>query len=265
MKKVIVILSVFFILLTFTEATLDAAEKDDFEITNMWVVNRTGNVWVRVLFHGTRPFRGDVYFGIWFNNGIKRPVKKRLVFTNESGARDLIVCNFTHLKVLSGEGKLKVKVDATSQYREINEKNNVFEKYVHFAEISKIELKVEPKIIHLKMGKIKKVIFKAKFTLKGRGTVLVSYLKKYSRYRKQNGSSARKLINSTKANGPTFYSNLGVYGYKTKVETITWYKIESFDINAKHMEIQEGVYKVVAEDPNRASSNLAQWGTQYWK
>ena len=121
MKKAIVILSVIFILLTFTEATLDAAGKDDFEITRMWVVNRTGNVWVRVMFHGPRPFRGDVYFGIWFNNGIKRPVKKRLIFTNDSGARDLIVCNFTHLKVLSGEGKLKVKVDATSQYKEINE------------------------------------------------------------------------------------------------------------------------------------------------
>lgn len=265
MKKAIVILSVIIILLTFTEATLDAAGKDDFEITRMWVVNRTGNVWVRVMFHGPRPFRGDVYFGIWFNNGIKRPVKKRLIFTNDSGARDLIVCNFTHLKVLSGEGKLKVKVDVTSQYREINENNNVFEKFVRFAEISKIELKVEPKIIHLKKGKIKKVIFEAKFTLKGRGTVLVSYLKKYNRYRKKYQSSDGKLINSWEAEAPTFYSNLGVYGYKTKVETITWYKIESFDINAENREIQEGVYKAIAKSPNRAVSNAAFWGTQYWK
>ena len=97
--------------------------------------------------------------------------------------------------------------------------------------------------------------------------MLLRYLKEYKRYRLKPGfhDSAGRLINSTKTKPQDFYSNLGVYGYKTKVETITWYKIESFNINAKNQEIQKGTYKVTADSPNRAASNIASWTTQYQK
>ncbi len=268
MKKIIVLLAVIFIVLICTEATLNAGLREDFDITRMWVVNRSGNVWVRVLYNGPKPFRGDVYFGVWFNNGIKRPVKKRLVFTDQNSTYDLIVCNFSHLGTNSGEGKVKIKVDVTSQYPETNENNNVFEKKVYFAEISKIKLEASPVGVALKKGDLKKFLLKATFTVKGRGIVELSYFKKYIR-RRMKGEEWQnlpgELLTSIKTGPSTFYSKLKSEYYNVKVETITWNKYESFDINAEDEEIQKGSYKILTERPSRAASNTASWTVQYRK
>ena len=264
MKRIVLILSLILTFSFFTETELTASPGKDFQITRTWVSMRSGDINVRVKYRGPKPFRGNVYFGIWFNGAMKRPVRKQLTFTNND-MFEFVLCNYSHLGTTSGEGKLKVKVDVTSQYRESREDNNVYERKITFAEISNIELKVTPFKCYLKKGEIEKFTFTAKVTFRGRGIVFCEYFKHYSRSRIRGGQMGYTLLSSNKTGPSTFYCKLGTDGYGTKTKTFSWNKIESYDIRTKDGEKHKRSFVIRALSPNRVDSNKAIWIVIYKK
>jgi len=254
---------------TITDPTkpLTGKQGQDFQVIKMWTVNRSGNVRIKVQYNGPKPFVKEVYFGIWFNGTLKKPVKKLLRF-HDNNQYEIILCNYSHLNTNSADGKLKVKVDVTSQYTETREDNNVFEKQVHFAEISKIELKVTPGSggngVTLKNGQIKKFTFTAKVTFRGRGTTFCEYFKDYTRSRVKSGQLGFVLLSKNTTGPSSFYCKLGPE-YGTKTKTFSWYKIESYDNRTKNGEKHKRTFVIKAKLPNFIRSNPAEWIIRYLK
>ena len=237
----------------------------DFSITKLRVDIATGDIYALVENSSTVPFTGDVYFGIWFNGQMKRPVKRKVIFTNNRQF-EINLCNHSHLKTMLGKGKLKVKADVNNQHVEINENNNLIKRTLNFVEITRITLSyVAPNLkAWLRKGHIQKYTFTAKFIVHGRGITSIKYLRLYKRYLSHGGTG--KTLLSSGIKGPYSVNvNLGIGKYGTEIVEEKWNKIVSFDVKAKNREVHERTYKVRAENPNYKESNLVSTKIGYLK
>lgn len=261
MKKTSVILIIICSFL-FIESEPVVASGRDFAVTNLRVDVESGDVWARVKYAGSVPFKGDVYFGIWFNKSMKRPVKRKLIFTNNEFF-DIVLCNHDHLQTMSGAGTLKVKVDVTNQYPEADENNNEFQKVLYFLKITSISLTVSPFKCFLEEGEVQKFTFNAKFIVRGRGISQLKFYRAYSRSRIKEGQLGYVLLYRKKTGPYTINVSLGRGQTNTKIKTFSWSTYSSFDVNTKHKEKHECRFQIKAFQPNLINSNRARWIVVY--